>query len=356
MIIDRYLIREIIKPALTICVVLVCIFGCYIATRYGEDALQGSLPGLAVLQLVGLRIVIALEVLLPTTLYFSVVIALSRLYRDGELVAMFACGISLAQVVRAVCLVALVGSILVGCLSLFLRPWAWNQFFAVKAVAKASFDLTRVRGGNFYSSGNRIIFADEVEQQQGVARRVFIRTERPQSLQIISAARARQYTDGNSGEPVLHLEDGHLYEFSALADKGLILDFAGSTMPLAPKEAVESTYRVKSVSTRDLLGSDRLDELAELQWRLIAPISTLLLALIGVPLSRVGPRHGKNTNFIAAIGIFAVYYNFSALAKKWVAQGVLPVLPGLWWGQILLAILVGLLFWWPLWLRTGHRR
>ncbi len=153
MIIDRYIIREIIKPTTIICTVLVFVFGCYISTRYGEDAVHGMLPGFSVLQLIFLRILIALEVLLPTTLYLAVVIALGRLYRDAELTAMFACGISMARVVKSVFLVSIVGALIVASLSLFIRPWAWNQFFQIKAQAEANFDLTRMKGGTFYSTG-----------------------------------------------------------------------------------------------------------------------------------------------------------------------------------------------------------
>ncbi len=94
MIIDRYIMREIIKPTIAVCAILVFIFGCYMATRFLVDALSGQLPGTTVIILILLRIAIALEVLLPTTLYLSVVVALGRLYQDSEMTALFACGVS----------------------------------------------------------------------------------------------------------------------------------------------------------------------------------------------------------------------------------------------------------------------
>ena len=42
-----------------------------------------------------------------------------------------------------------------------------------------------------------------------------------------------------------------------------------------------------------------------------------------------------------------VYYNLSAMAKKWVAQGVLDTIPGIWWVQALLGGLLLLLLWQP---------
>ncbi|MBT8366090.1 MAG: LptF/LptG family permease, partial [Deltaproteobacteria bacterium] len=89
------------------------------------------------------------------------------------------------------------------------------------------------------------------------------------------------------------------------------------------------------------------EEIAEFQWRLSTPLATILLALLGVPLSRSSPRRGKYAKVTTAVVIFAVYYNLSALTKKWVEKGVLDSIPGIWWIQFLLAGLLLFLFWQP---------
>jgi lipopolysaccharide export system permease protein len=357
-IIERYIIREIIKPTVTICTVLVLIFGCYISTRYGEDAVHGLLPGSSVIQLILLRIAIALEVLLPTTLFLSVVIALGRLYRDAELTAMFACGISMTKVVKSVFFISIIGGLLVACLSLFIRPWAWSQFFRIKTEAQANFDLTRMKGGNFYetSGGERVIFADKVDQQKNQAERIFIQTKSENSLQIIYGGQATQFNDETTGKPILVVQDGHLYEFSNSNENGLILDFETSAMHLMPEDDIQHEYKVKAAATKTLLQSENLEEIAELQWRFTAPLSTVLLALLSIPLSRSSPRQGKYVKAPLAILIFAVYYNFSALTKKWVSQGVIDPVPGIWWGQLLLAVLIILLLWQPVSLPNWLKR
>jgi lipopolysaccharide export system permease protein len=357
-IIDRYIMREIIKPTVTICTVLVLIFSCYMATRYWEDAVQGQLSGVMVFQLILLRVIIALEVLLPTTLYLSIVIALARLYRDAEITAMFACGISMTRVIWAVLLTSIITGVVVACLSLYTRPWAWNQFFWLKAKAKASFDLTRMKGGNFYKTGGgeRVIFADKIDNQKNQAKHVFIQTKKDDLLQIIYADKATQYEDETTGEPIIVFQDGQLYEFYKQSDKGLILQFDNSSMHLEPKEMILPKYKVKSVATKKLIHSNNLEEIAELQWRLTAPLSTILLALLAIPLSRASPRQGKYANAPVAIIIFAVYYNSSAIMKKWVSQGVIGVIPGIWWGQLLLATILAFLFFQPsLFLRLFKR-
>lgn len=350
--------REIIKPTVTICTVLVFIFGCYISTRYGEDAVHGLLPGATVLQMILLRVVIALEVLLPTTLYLSVVIALGRLYRDAEVTAMFACGISTTRIIKSVFFVAVMTGLIVACLSLYIRPWAWDQFYQVKREAQANFDMTRMKGGNFYEieSGERVIFADKIDPRTNEATGVFIQTKKKDFLQIIHASQASQIRDETTGNPVLIFQDGYLYEFPEGEEKGLILEFESSVMQLTPNEAVRRKHKVKAVATTTLVPPNNREETAELQWRLTAPVSTILLALLGVPLSRSSPRQGKYVKAPMAILLFAVYYNLCALSKKWVSQGIIDTFPGIWWSQILLAALVALLLWQPAFLLQFRKR
>jgi lipopolysaccharide export system permease protein len=118
-------------------------------------------------------------------------------------------------------------------------------------------------------------------------------------------------------------------------------------MPLTPKDVIQPGYKVKAASTGHLIHSNNSEEIAEVQWRLAAPLSAILLALLGVPLSRSSPRQGKYAGVPIAIVIFAAYYNLSAMMKKWVGQGVIDILPGIWWVHIFLAGLLLVLLWRP---------
>ena len=345
MIIDRYIMREILKPTAAICLVLVVIYGSSMATRYWEDAVQGLLAGATVLQLILCRVLISLEVLLPTTFYLAVVIALGRFAAGGELTAMSACGIGTARVTRAVALLALLVAATVAVLSLSVRPWAWTQFFLLKARAEARFDLTRMQGGNFYelAGGNRVLFADRVDTRIPSADKVFVLNRRDDGLQVIAAARAAQSRPEAGSGPAITLEQGSVYEFPATGEGGVVLAFTAATMRLSTDEAVLLAYRVKAAASRDLLRASSREATAELQWRIAAPLASLLLGLVAVPLSRSSPRGGQRGGLPAAILLFAAYYNVSAIAKKLVAQGAIGVLPGVFWGQILLLVCLLLL-------------
>ncbi len=330
-----------------ICATLILIFSSYMAARYWSQALTGKLSSSVVGLLILYRCVIALELLLPVTLYLSVVQTASRLIRQMEFTAMFSCGIGPGRIIRAVAGLALLVSILVGVLSFYARPVAWQLFYALKNRAKSSFDLSRMNSGTFYEiwDGKRVIFAERVSKKRNRAENVFIRTKGQDTTQVIFARSARQTSTSNRGNPVVVLQDGREYEFSKTGDNDFILQFRSSKMVLEPK-SITIEEKIKAISTGKLYHSKGLEELAELQWRVIMPASTLLLALcgVGIAIRFTAARGGGSNAMIIAIVFFIMYYNLIALLKKWVASGVVPALPGVGFGPIVLGLVCIYLF------------
>ena len=70
------------------------------------------------------------------------------------------------------------------------------------------------------------------------------------------------------------------------------------------------------------------------------PLSTLLLGMLGVPLSRVIPRQGKYAKMGIAILIYSGYYLLGTSARTWVEKGVISAFPGIWWVPALLAVVL----------------
>ena len=85
-VLGRYVVREIAKPAIFVSAVLVTVFVSYLLARFLADVVEGLLPSRAIAFLVLLRTAIALEVLVPITLFLCVVMALGRLHADSEII------------------------------------------------------------------------------------------------------------------------------------------------------------------------------------------------------------------------------------------------------------------------------
>lgn len=325
-----------------ICIVLVIISISYGAARRLADAVGGMLPGNLVTWFVLLRTIIGLEDLLPTSLYLSIVLGLGRLYRDSEITALFACGISPTRIFRAVLCVSLPVATLVAILSLYVRPLAYQKMYSLRAIAEAQFDVGALEAGTFYQieQGKLVVFADQIDQERHAARRIFIRNVREGDLQVMCANKAYHHEDEKTGKRVLVFLDGYLYEFSQKKQRDSVTKFEQSIFPVEPENIGVLKHRVKAAPTSRLRGSSSLAEVAEFQWRLSTPLSTILLALLAVPLSRTSPRRGKYAKLVGTVLIFAVYYNLVAMAMNWVEDGVVDPVPGIWWVQ---ALLVGVL-------------
>lgn len=343
-VLDRYLIREITKPIVVVCSILVLIFAGYKAADYLDDAVSGLLPKETVLLLILLKVAIAMEVLLPTTLFLSVVFTLGRLHRDSEILALHASGISGLRIIRSVLCLAMVVAALGAVLSLFVRPWAYQKGYQLKAEAKAEFDLGRMESTTFYQIGeqHRVVFAERIDQKRRRAENVFIYSEVDSSIRVIWAKEARQEEDPATGRKFILFMDGYVYEFSLEEEGGRVIRFSRSTASLWPED-ITPENKIKAEPTAQLAAAHSPEALAELQWRISTPISALLLALLGAFLSRTSHRQGKYDKVVMAILIYAAYYNLAVVAKTWVEQGRVGGMPGVFWVQGILAVVVSAL-------------
>jgi lipopolysaccharide export system permease protein len=323
----------------------VVIFASYRAAQYLAEAVAGLIAAKVVIYLVLLKIAIAMEVLLPTTLFLSVVLVLGRFYADSEITALFACGVGIGRIFKAVIYLAVPLALLVAFLSLYVRPWAYQQNYVLTTMAKTALDIGKWEEGNFYKipGMNRVIYADKIKQEEKQAEGVFIQSDQGDKVQVIYAKKVQQYNDDSNGKPLLIFHEGYVYELSRTGEEGHFMKFRQSTMSIDFGKTKPMEYKRKAASTLRLARSSDLEDIAEYQWRLSTPISTLLLALLGIPLSRTAPRKGKYAKLVGAVIALAVYYNTSAMAKDWVEQGVVGPGVGIWWVVVLLAVVLLLL-------------
>jgi lipopolysaccharide export system permease protein len=238
-------------------------------------------------------------------------------------------------------------AILVMILSLYVRPWSFGKVYWLKAQAKSDFDISQMEGGQFYEieSAQLVIFAENVNHRENRAEQVFVSSREDRRHQVIFAQNVYQRSDPSSGGKLLLLENGYMYEFEQNKQHGKITEFQNWILRLSPSEVIPKKYRRKAASTRHLMQSNNLEDIAELQWRLSTPLSTLLLALLGVLLSRTSPRQGKYAKVMVAFLIFAVYYPMSVVTKNWVEKGTIDPVPGIWAVQVALAALIVMLAW-----------
>lgn len=346
LIIERYIVREVAKPLVAVSAIMVGLFACFSSAKFLSEAVTETLGTSIMLKLILLKTLIALEVLIPIAFYASIVIGLGRFHRDQEIIALRAAGIGGFVVIRATLILAIPIGILVGGLSLFGRPWAYETSYALDASENAELNTDRFQAGRFYGNEDSggIIYIQEKENTDGQMRKVFHYQNNNGSSDIIIASKAHRKQPVADEMPELHLSDGYIYKLlnTAKTDAGStdsLVQFKKLVLFLDESdETVE--YKRKAATTGALLVSDLRTDIAELQWRLSRPLATILLALMAIHLSRASPRQGRGEKILTASLVFAVYYNLSGLAQTWVEQGVIDKFPGVWWLHALMFIIV----------------
>jgi lipopolysaccharide export system permease protein len=338
MVIDRYLLREAATPFVAISFALTTLFVTYSLTRYLTDATEGVLAANAVFTLTMLKALIALEMLLPVALYIGLIVALGRLYSDWEITAMKASGISERRIIVPVLMLAGTIGLLIAALSLWARPWAYNELYEFQAEAKAFNELDQLEAGRFHfdDSRGRVVFMDAREGSDALSG-LFVRTREGDNTQVISATSGSFGAFATNEKHRLDLFDARIFRVGA-EGQNLVGHFDEFTLWLPTAIPDPVGYKPKRLRNSELRALDVPDAQAELQWRQSTAVSALLLALLAVPLSRTQPRRGRYSKLMLAVVIYAVYYNLLGVARTGVEQQATQTL---WWAPgLLLAIVI----------------
>ena len=245
LIINRYLIREMAMPLVTVTAILIVIFMSYNAVRYTSDAAAGLMPADTVIYLTLLRSLIAIEVLLPVALYLSVVQGMGRLYSDNEMVVLQATGISELRVVRSVLWLSLAVAIVVASLSLAVRPWAYQQSYFLKAEAEADFNLNKLEASQFYSAeeSGTVIFVERINKREKRLEQVYFFRIKDRKVDIINARQAWQPVSDPYKSPELQFLDGTVYQVDLDGTLDLTMKFGELSVLLKPDDEYLESYR-----------------------------------------------------------------------------------------------------------------
>lgn len=359
-IIERYITRELLIPFIVVGVILATLFASFSSARFLAGAVTESLGVAAMLKLVLLKTLIALEVLMPIALYVAVVMGLGRLYRDQEISVLRSAGVSENRIIYAVLIVAIPVGIASGILSIFVRPWAYEESYLLNAQAEAELNMERFQAGRFYGSEGkdkgkgRVVYIQTKDSSGKQMKDVFHYINKDGSSEIVLAREAHQPEPVAGERPQIHLMDGFIYRLMHSGTDDTVVQFEKLVYFTDSGNVLD--YKRKAAATATLMKSDQPRDIAEFQWRLSRTFATILLALIAVPFSRTSPRQekGERTYYAAAM-VFAIYYILSGLAQTWVEQGTIGKMPGVWW--LYIVMLLGALsllspgFWQRLFLR-----
>jgi lipopolysaccharide export system permease protein len=333
-ILSRYTIREILSHLAGVMVIVVAIFMVRHFAAFLSDAAAGTLPSDVLLHLLGLRTLMALPSLLPVGLYVAVLLGLGRLHQDNEMTALATCGVPPTRIYAAVIGFGLCAAGVAAALSFWARPWAAVTFHAVRDQATKQAGVGQITPGRFYeirSGTEQAVFAEaRSATDPQVVENVFVQQRDEEGISVLFAARATELVDLQLGYRFLRLFDGYRYDLGTDAKQVEVTRYEELVIRTPLAEPAPEGGQNHSLSALELARSPDPEDAAELQWRIASPVSALLLILLAIPLTRIGPAHGSYARLLVAIVLYLGYSQLLGTVKKWVANGVWPPLPGTW--------------------------
>ena len=320
MIFHRALLRELAGTALAVFLVLIGIVITTQLVRFLALAAGGSITSASVVALLGLTAMSYLPVLLSITLFVAVLWALSRAYRDSEMMVWHSCGLSLAHWIRPVLGFALPMVALIAGLALVLSPWAASKAEEYRKQLDSRDDASMIIPGVFRESrqADRVFFVEDVSTTDNRVTNIFVSDTRKGKSGIVVAQKGYQETLPN-GDKHLVLEHGHRYEGEPGRADYKIYEFERYTMRVESREAPRAPG-TKFMSTPELIAAGEPRHLGELSWRIGVPVSALLLALLAMPLAYVNPRAGRSANLLVALLMSMIYINLLSVVQAYIAQ------------------------------------
>jgi len=344
---QRALVREFFDTGLLIFAVLLGIVVVSQTIRFLGDAVSGKLAVDGVLALLGFSALNYLPVLLSISLFMSILLTLSRCYRDSEMVVWFSSGIGLTRWIRPVFSYALPVVVLIAVLSLVLSPWALRKADEFRNQLENRDEMAALTPGMFRESSqaDRVYFIEDIEVGSNRIGNIFVRSVQNSRLGTMVAKQGFQETMPN-GDRFLVLKNGTRYEGTPGQRDYRIVEFERYAMRIDSTAATRVQANMHTLPTPELWRNPTSWNLSELEWRLGLPISAAVLALLAIPLSYVNPRAGRSLNLVMAIVLYMLYNNMISVTNAWVGQGKLSPGAGLWGLHALMLLLAALLFYW----------
>lgn len=328
MLFDSTVRKELSRSFGATLVVLLTIVLTMLLIRMLGLAAKGSVAPGDVTLLLGFTVIAQLPMLLNLSLFVAVVAALSRMYRDSEMVVWFSSGVRLRDFVRPV--LRLSWPIFFGMLAIvgLVRPWAQSQGTELKDRYERRSDLSRVAAGQFQTSrgGRRVFFIDRDTPQSQLGRNVFILSRNDGEEAVTTAQSGRIAFEG--GKRLLVLDQGQRVVLNDRTHEKLVSHFEEARIVTGDAAAPGLSERPPAARpTLDLLLDGSSIARGELVWRVGQIVSTLNLLLLAVCLAAGNPRRGSNWNMVFALLTFVVYFNLLNLSQAWVASGKLRAVP-----------------------------
>jgi LPS export ABC transporter permease LptF/LPS export ABC transporter permease LptG len=343
-ILTRYILKEVFSHSLLGLLIFTFVIFIPHISHLLEMMVRHELSGIETLTLFLLPFPGIVVLTIPMAVLVGILIGLSRMAADGEVVAARASGMGLSSIVKPAMIFALIGWGLASWMSLVLAPRAGRTLSRLETRLAASQIPYEIQPRVFIEQfPNLLLYVEDVTGTGSRWRGVFIAdTTQRDSPKITLAKSGMLVNDPSHDRLVLHLEQGSthetepgqssIYSVATFKDTDIPIQLQESNPTLVVRRT-PATARLAQLLATARHGSSPVEQRAarvELNYRFAVPVASLVLGLVGIPLGLFSRKGGKAVGIMLTLFLVFTYYVIMAFGLSFAKQGRIPPVPGVW--------------------------
>jgi LPS export ABC transporter permease LptG/LPS export ABC transporter permease LptF len=357
-ILTRYILGEILSYALIGCAVFTFILFMRDLNQILEAVVRNSSTFVSVAEVFVYSLPNTFKVTIPMAVLVGILLGLSRLAADSEIIAMRATGLGIGYFVRVSSVVAIGGTLLGLVNSIYIAPRANQAILDMQRELETSQASYEIQPRVFYEDfRNAVLYVQNVRGGTGASNwdQVFMADVTDPANPVITTAASATVVNDSSQELLMRLRNGSRHETVAGQPQQYnISTFEKTDLPLSLSPQSEmhlgrmdtAIYALPMAALEERTHSpDGRRFLLELYTRFSYPAACLVLMLVGVPLGVVSRRGGKSSGLVFTVLLVLLYYILSYTGIALSRQGKLSPFLGVWMANLIFAAVGGFLLW-----------
>ena len=291
----------------------------------------------------------------PMAFQIAILLTLTNMSEQGELIALRAAGFSFKEIVRPLLACAIVLSVVLVIMGNWLTPRSYKQFVNRREEAYSKITKVTLEPKTFIDLGDWDLYLEDLNKLTNTASQIHLvnKTDNNALSTKVNASSGRiVLTDTAIG---LQLQDGQMQRVDSKDPSSIIAaNFDDYTMSISLTKAHERRLRVGEITTTKLLRRLRNDPLTPklanefrtaISMRNVLALSPLILLFVSCPIGfSLGKRTNKGWGMLLSVVIIFSFYLLMTLGLSLGKKYTWLSYPGPW-----LPIFVGLITGYYLW-------
>jgi lipopolysaccharide export system permease protein len=337
-ILDRYILKELIKPFTAGVAAFIVIMLSNTLFLYAEMIIKSGIPTRAVLALLLYNLPAIIVVTFPVGYLFSTLLVLGRLSKDSEIVALRSCGVSFTRVITPILLIALGISYLGFLINEKVVPKSNHQSVLIARDMLTNQKLPPIKERLFTKAGNdeRYIYVEKVNREKGVLEDVFVfDNTKPGYPQVINAETANRDKEKfilHNGLLRKYGKEGFVNYEAKFRTMEIEFNIGNNTIFSDQKSIQEqsSGEAAKQLSEFRNRGIDTRAMEVDYHLKFSLPLATFFVALIAAPIGIKFARMGTYFGVAISIALVFVWYVTYTIGRSLGGTGALQPLLAAW--------------------------